>query len=173
MLGTTQGQRRDSAGTRQGQTVTNRDKQGHSLSIPACPCLSLSVPVCPWFSLLVLFCPCLSLSVPVFPCMSLHLLYLHVYPLQMNITIFISMNIFTLTFLSKTTVPMLAHLVFNFFYTFNLACSITISFNPNSSILVINITKGFTWFLSSLVFFSVNYCTKWLSFTIFLMIFKG
>ena len=65
----------------------------------------------------------------------------------MNITVFIAMNIVTLTFLAKATVPMHANLVFNFFFTCHLTSSITLSFNPNSSILVINMTKGSTWFL--------------------------
>ena len=66
--GTKQGQ----AGTWQGQTGTSRDKQGHSLFVPACPCLSLSVHACPCLSLSVPVCPCLSLSVPVWPCLSLY-----------------------------------------------------------------------------------------------------
>ena len=61
------------------------------------------------------------------------------------------MNIVTPTFLAKATVPMVANLVFNFFFTFHLDSSITLSFNPNSSILGINITKGSTWFLSCFV----------------------
>ena len=35
----------------------------------------------------------------------------------MNITVFIGMNIVTLTFLTKVTVPMHANLVFKFFYS--------------------------------------------------------
>ena len=158
--GTKQGQ----SGTGQGQTGTIRDKQGHVLSVPtcpclsmlvpACPCLSLSVPVCPCLSLPV--CPCLSLSVPVCPCLFLSALvcfclFLYVstfaipscQPLHMNIRVFISINIVTLTFLQKATVPMHAKHVFNFFFTFHRASSITSSFNPNSSILVINLKKDY------------------------------
>ena len=66
------------AGTRQGQTGTNKDKQSLSLSfpvcrylsmlVPFCPCLSLSAHVCPCLSLSVNVCPCLSMSFPVYPC---------------------------------------------------------------------------------------------------------
>ena len=70
----------------------------------------------------------------------------------MNITVFIRMNIVTLTFLAKATVPMHANLVLKFFFTFHLAFSITLSFNPNSSILVINLKN------KKVGFFSVNYC---------------
>ena len=59
------------AGTRQGQTEINRDKQGHSLFVPACPYLFMVVLVCPCLSLLVLVCSCPSWSVPICPCMSL------------------------------------------------------------------------------------------------------
>ena len=69
----------------------------------------------------------------------------------MNIAVFISINIVTLTFLAKGTVPMHENLVFNFFFTFHLASSITLSFNPNSSIIVIDIIEGYTWFL--IIFF--------------------
>ena len=89
------------------------------------------------------------------------------YPYYRKEECFISMNIVTLTFLAKAIVPMHANHIFNFFLIFHLASSITLSFNPNSSILVINITKGSTWFLSSFVFFSVNKCIKWLSCSIF------
>ena len=145
-----QGQHRDKqaqAGTKQGQTGTSRDKQGHSLSVPACPCLSQSVHAFPCLSLCVSVCLCLSLSILVCPCLSL---YVSTFakplclPLQMNITVFISMNIVTLTFLAKATVLIHANLVFNFFFTFHLASSITLLFNPNSSIPVKNISKGST-----------------------------
>ena len=139
------GTSRDKAGTRQWQTVTNRDKHGQTRKFPFCSCLSLSVPVCPCMSLIVLVCPTLSLYVSTFVIPSC-------LPMQMNITVFISINIVTLTFIAKATAPMHAKLVFNFFFTFHLASSTPLSFNQNSSILVINITKGFTWFLSSLVF---------------------
>ena len=122
--GTKQGQ----AGTRQGQTGasrdkagTNRGKQGQSLSVPACPYLSLSVPVCPCLSLLVLVCPCISLSALVCPCLSLYISTFAIpacLPLQMNITVFINMNIGLLTFLARATVPMHANLVFNLFFFF-------------------------------------------------------
>ena len=140
-----QGQPRD----KQGQ---GRDKQGQAGTFPFCPCLSLLVPVCPCLSLLVLVCPCMSLYVLICPCLSLYVSTFAIpscLPLQMNITVFISMNIVTLTFLAKGTVPKYANLVFNFFFAFHLASSITLSFNTNISILVINITEGSTWFQSS------------------------
>ena len=152
---------RDSAGTsrdKQGQAGksrdkagTNRDKQGKTRTFPFCPCLSLLVPVCPYLSLLVLVCLCMSLSALVCPCLSLYVSTFAIplsLPLQMNITVLISMNIVTLTFLAKGTVPMHENFIFNFFFTFHLASSITLSFNPNSSILVINITEGSTAFHS-------------------------
>ena len=150
-----QGQNRDKQGQsrdKQGQTGTNRDIPFLFLLVTTCPCLSLSVPVRLWLSLLVLVCPCLSLSVFVGPCLSLCVLvcsclFLYVstfaisscLPLQMNITVFIGMNIVKLTFLAKATIPMHANLVFTFFFIFHLASLINHSFNPNSSILLINI----------------------------------
>ena len=113
MPGTGQGQ----SGTSSNKQGQSRDKQGQgqtgkfsfclflSLFVPACLCLSLLVPVCPCLSMLVHASPCLSLSVPV----CLYILYTCL-PLQMNITVFISMNIVTLTFLAKATVPMHAQL---------------------------------------------------------------
>ena len=145
-----QGQGRDKQGQgranrdKQEQAGTNRDSPCPSLSVLVCPGLSLSVPVCPCLSVCVLVCPCLSLYVSTFAIPSC-------LPLQMIITVFISMILVTLTLLAKDTVQMHANLVFNFFFTFHLASSINLSFNPNSSILVINITKGSTWFLSSFV----------------------
>ena len=125
------GTRRDKqgqSGTRQGQTGKNRDKLGQPLSVPACPCLSLPVLACPCLSLSVPVCPCLSLSVHVYPCLSLSFpvcpclsLYVSRFaipaflPLQTIITVFISMNMVTLTWLAKATVPMHANLLFNFF----------------------------------------------------------
>ena len=128
------------AGTRQGQTGT----------FPLCPYLSLLFPVCPALYLLVLVCPYLSLSYLVGPCLSMYVSTLAIpscLPLELNITVFIGMNRVTLTFLAKATVPMHANLVCNFFFTFYFASSITHSFKPNSSILVINITNGSIWFL--------------------------
>ena len=136
---------RDKQGQSRDKAVTNSDKQGQTRKFPFCSCLSLSVPVCPCMYLIVLVCPCLSLYVSTFVIPSC-------LPMQMNITVFISINIVTLTFIAKATAPMHAKLVFNFLFTFHLASSTPLSFNQNSSILVINITKGFTWFLSSLVF---------------------
>ena len=151
------------AGTSRDKTGTNRDRQGQAETFSVCSCLSLLVPVCPCLSMLVPAYPCLSPSVPVDPCPSLSVpfcpclsLYVSSFasclPLQMNITIFISMNTVTLTFLAKATVLVNANLVFNFFFNIYFASSKTLLFNPNSSILVINITKGSTWFL--LNFFS-------------------
>ena len=121
-------------------------------TFPFCPCLSLHV--CPCLSMLAPDCPCLSMSVPACPCLSLSVSTFAIpscLHLQMNITVFISMNIVILTFLVKATVPMHVNLVFNFF-TFHLASSIPLSFSPKSSTIAINITKGSSWFLSSLLF---------------------
>ena len=148
---------KDSPGTSRDKRGQGRDKQGHSLSEPACPYLSLSVHAFPCVSLSVHVCPYLSLSVLVCPCLSLYVSLFAIcscLPLQMIITVFISMTIVTLTFLTTGTVPMHANLVFNFFFTVHLASSITLSFNSNSSILVINITESSTWFLSSFYFFN-------------------
>ena len=134
-----------SPGTAQGQTGTNRDKQGHSLSVPAWPYLSLSVNGCPCLSLTVPVSPCMSLSLLVCPGLSLYVSIFAIpscLPLHMNITAFISRNIATLTFLAKATVSMHTNLVFNFFLTFHLASSITLSFYPNSYILVIIYHRG-------------------------------
>ena len=157
MPGTAQGQAgtsRDKAGIMQGQTGTSRDKKEQTGAFPFCPCLSLLFSVCPCLSMLVPACPCLSLSVPVCTCLSLSVSTFAIpscLPLQMNTTVFISMILVTLTFLPKATVQMHANIDFNLFFTFHLAGSIYLSFNPKSSILVINITKGSTWFLSSFV----------------------
>ena len=111
MPGTAQGQvgtKHGQLGTRQGQTGINRDKHGHSLFVPACPYLSLSLPVYSCLSLLVLVCPCFSLSVPVRSCLSLFVSTFAMpssLPLHMTITV-IGMNILTLTFFAKATVPM-------------------------------------------------------------------
>ena len=99
----------------QGQTGTSRDKQGQTGTFPLCPFMSLLVPVCPCLFMLVPACPCLSLSVPVCPFLSLSVTAcLYICYTFMNITVFISMNIVTLTFLAKGTVQMYANLVFNF-----------------------------------------------------------
>ena len=118
--GTKQNQSRDKAGTRQGQAGT----------FPFCPCLSLVVPDCLCLSLLVLVRPCLSLSVLFCPCLSLYVSTFAIpscLPMQMTITVFISMNLFKLTFLAEAKVPMHANLVFNLFFTF-LFCFLNISF---------------------------------------------
>ena len=160
MSGTAQGQAGTSRDT-QGQTRTSRDKawtsrdkQGHSLSVPACPYLSLSVPACSCLSLSDPVCPCLSLSVLVSPCLSLYVSNFDIpscLPLQMNINVFISMNIVTLTVFEKATVSMHAHLVYNFLFTSHLASSITLSFNSNSSfsIFLMNINGWFKLFTNS------------------------
>ena len=113
-----------------------------SLLVRTCPCLSMLVPAYPCLSLYVLVCLCLSLYVHTFAIPSC-------LPLQMNISVFISMNIVILTFIAKGTVPMHSNLVLNFFFTSHLASSVTRSFNPSSSIPVLNITEGFTLFLLS------------------------
>ena len=113
---------RDSPGTSRDRQGQGSDKQGQTGTFPFCHCLSLLVPVCPCLSPLVFVCPCMSLSVPVCPCLSLYgskFIIPSCLPLQMNIAVFISMNIVTLTFLAKRTVPMHANLVFNFFFTFH------------------------------------------------------
>ena len=110
-----QGQGRDKAGT-------SRNKLGHSLSVPACPHFSMSVHACPCLSLSVPVCPCLSLSVPV----CLYVWYTFMSTPADEYTVFISMNRVTLTFLAKGTVPMHANLIYNFFFTFHLASSITL-----------------------------------------------
>ena len=152
MPGKAQGQ----TGTSKDKAGTNTDNQGHSLSVTACPYLSLIVPTCPCLSMLVPACPCLSLDVPVGPCLSLYVSTFATpscLPLQMNITVFIIMNIVTLTFLAKGTVTMHANHVFNFFFTFHLASSINLSFKPNSSILMINITESSTLLLLFFFFY--------------------
>ena len=128
--GTAQGQAgtsRDKQGQSRDKAWTNRDKQGHlSLYVPVCPCVSLSVHVCLYICSSFMFTPAYKYN--------------------------ISMNIVTLTFFSKATVPIHAKLVLTFFFTFHLASSINLSFNPNSYSLVINIANGSTWFLSNLFF---------------------
>ena len=143
MPGTAQGQ----AGTRQGQTGTNRDIPFLSLLVPTCPCLSLLVPACPCLSLYVPVCPCLSMVVPV--CLYICYNFMPTPADEYN-----SLHQYEHSYVDfplKGTIPMQANLVFNFF-TFHLASSIPLSFNPNSSTLVINITKGSTWFLSIFFF---------------------
>ena len=123
---------------KQEQGRDKRDKQGQSGTFPFCPCLSLLVSVCPCLSLLV--CPFMSLSVLVCLCLSLYVSSFAIpscLPLQMNKTVFISMTIVTLTFLTKGIVPIHANLVCNFFLTCHLPSSITLSFNSYSSILEI------------------------------------
>ena len=85
------GTSRDKAGTsrdrartnrdKQGQTGTSRDKHGHSLSVPACPCLFMLVPACPCLSLYVPVCPYMSLYVSLFTIPSC-------LPLKMNISLY-------------------------------------------------------------------------------------
>ena len=99
------GTSRDKAGTSRDRAGTNRDKRGQTWTFPFCPCLSLLVPVCPCRSLLVPAFPCLSLSVPVCPCLYVSTFdILSCQPLHMNIRVFISRNIVTLTFLQKPLV---------------------------------------------------------------------
>ena len=134
---------RDSAGTirdKQGQTGTCMDKQGHSLSVaacpyPTCPCLSLSVHAFSYLSLSVPDCPSLTLSVPV--CLYICYTFMSTPGDAYN-----SLHQYEhgyIDFPCKGHCSMHANIVFNFFFTFHLASSITLSFNPNSSILVINI----------------------------------
>ena len=118
-----QGQDRD----KQGQGRNKQGQQGQTGTVPFCPCLSLLVHVCPCLSLSVLFyacmilhdpvSPCPSLTVLVSPCLSLRVLvcpclsrYVTTFalpaflPLNMNITVFLSMKIVTLTLLVKAVV---------------------------------------------------------------------
>ena len=137
MPGTTQGQ----AGTKQGQV---RDKQGHSLSVPSCP-------TCPCLSLSVQGFPCLS--VPVYPCLSLSVpvcLYMCSAFIYTAADEYKSLHWYKHTYIDF---PCKSHwvtinLVYNSLFTFHLVSSITLSFNTNSFILKINISKGFNWFLS-------------------------
>ena len=162
-----QGQWRDN----QGQ---GRDKQRKAGAFTLCPCLFLLVPVCLCLSMPVPVCPCLFLSVPVWPCLPCLYLYVSTFdippclPLEMNITFFISMSTVSLTFFAKATVPMdEANLFLTSSLIFYVAFSITLSFNTNSSILVIKITKVY---FKLFFFFSVNLCNMWLSFSIILIL---
>ena len=148
-----QGQSRD----KQGQ---DRDKQGQAGTSMDIPFLSLLVPTCPSLSLPVHACPCLSLSVPVLPCLSLSVpvcLYICYTFMSTPVDEYNSLHQYEhsyIDFSCKSSVPMHAKLVCNFFLTFYLASSITLSGNPNRFILVINIKKrrhlvSFTFFSSS------------------------
>ena len=106
---------RDMAGTGRDKAGTNRDKQGQARIAPFCPCLSLLVLVCPCLSLLVLVRPCLSRSVPFCLCLSPIVPVCPCRSLQMIISVFMSINIVTLTLFSKATVPMHANLMLNHF----------------------------------------------------------
>ena len=79
---------RDMAGTSRDKQGQGRDKQGQTGTAPVCPCLSLHVS---------------TFAIPAF------------FLLQMISTVFIGMNIVTLTLLAKATVSMHAKLMFNFF----------------------------------------------------------
>ena len=131
-------------GTAQGQAGTSRDKAGTSRdkagTVHACPCWSLSVPVC----------PSLSLSVPVCPCMSLHLLYLHFYPCRYEQ--YEQYEHSYSDFPCKSQCSNACKSCFKFLPYFYFPSSMTLSFNPNSYIPVINIAKGSTWFLWNIVF---------------------
>ena len=133
-------------GASRDRAVTNRDKQGQSLSAPACPylsllvrvrlCRSLYVPVisaCPCLSLSVLVSPCLFLSLPVCSCLSLLVpvcLYICYTCIPPPADEYHSLHQY-----EQATVPKHANLIFNslFFFTFDLAFSRTLSFNPKSS----------------------------------------
>ena len=140
-----QGQGRDKQGQgrdKQGQTGPNRDSPLLSVLVGACPCLSL----------FVLVCPCLSLSVPVSPCLSLSLplcLYIcytciscpaddfhshHQCEYSNSDFAFKSHCSNASSFLSSSV-----------FFNLDLSSSVNLSFNPNSSILVIYFTKGSTF----------------------------
>ena len=74
------------------------------------------------------------------------------FALEVNLTVFVGMQVFTLTLLAKATVQMLAYIFFKtfFLFDFGLASSINISVTPNSSISVINLTTDSTLSLSVL-----------------------
>ena len=98
--------KQDRAGISRDKQGQGSDKQGKAGTSRDIPFLSLLVPTCLCLSMLVPACPCLSLSVPGCPCLSLYVSTFAIpscLPLQMNITVFISMNIVTLTLLAKDT----------------------------------------------------------------------
>ena len=125
-------------GTRQGQTGTSRDKQGQPIAIPACPYLSLVVLVCPCLSPSVLVCPCLSLSFPV--CLTIS--YTCISPPADNYHSLHQYENSNIDFACKSNCSNACKP--SVFFTFNIDSSITLSFNLNSSILVIYFSKGYT-----------------------------
>ena len=142
MPGTWQGHAgtsKDQQGPGRDKQGQGRDKQGQPLSVPAWRCLSLAVPACPCLSLSVPAClsmsvranPCLSMSVPVCPCLSLCALVCPcLYP-SVPVCLYIgytsisppaddyhSLHRFehsSIAFACKSTVPMHANIMFNFF----------------------------------------------------------
>ena len=136
MPGTAQGQ----AGTSRDKAGTVRDKQGHSFSVPACPCLSLSYHACPCLSLSVPVCLCLSLSVPI--CLYICHTFMSTSEDEYNS---LHQNEYSyIDFPCYSHCTMHANLVLNFFFPFHLASSITLSFHLRRSSLLIN-----TWSFSS------------------------
>ena len=140
-----------------------------SMLVRACPCLSLSVPACPYLSLSVPFCPYLSLSVPFCRCLSL----------SVTLCLYICYNCifhpaddFHCLHQCKYSNSYFARkshclngsscLTSSVFFNFDISSSITLSFNPNSSILVIYFTKGSTFLYFKFSFFNVNECQNWL-----------
>ena len=112
MPATAQGQ----AGTSRDKARTSKDKTG---TFPFCACLCLLVPTCPCMSMLVPVCPCLSLSVLVCPCMSLSVLVCPCLSLYVSVDEYNSRHQYEYSYiLAKTTVPMHANLILNFFFTF-------------------------------------------------------
>ena len=170
-----QGRPRDKegqAGTRQGQAGTGRDKQGQAGTFHFYPCFSLLFPVCPWLCLLVIVCPCLSLYVPVCPCLSLSVpvcLYICYTFMSTPADEYNSLHQYEHSYndfpCKKTLFQCLQTLFLPSCLLFYLASSITLSFNPNNSILVINITKGSTWFLSIFLYLMLKglLCGLWTS----------
>ena len=109
---------RDMAGTSKDKAGTNRDKAGTnrdlSLFFHACPFF----PAYPCLFLIVLVRPCRSLSALVGPCLSINVSTFAIpafLPLQTISTVFISMNMGTLTLLAKPIIPMREMFLINFF----------------------------------------------------------
>ena len=140
---------RDSTGAsrdKQGQTGTSRDKQGQtgtnrdnlflSLLVPACPCLSMSVHACPCLSLSVPVRPCLSLSVPV--CLFICYTFMSTPTDEYN-----SLYQYEHSYIDF---PCKSQIYYAYKPCFNLLLYFSSWFLNNSSILVINITKGPTLF---------------------------
>ena len=154
---------RESAGTSREKQGQSRDKQGQTGTNMDIPLLSLLVPTCPCLSMLVPDCPCLSLSVPVCPCLSLYVpVYIYICSTFMP-TPADEYNILHQYEHSFNNFPCKSHCsnackpCFNFSFTFHHASSITLSFHPNSSILVKKAQRAPPRFFQ-VFFFTLNFC---------------